>query len=55
MCDAIQGVPTNLSMPGRKTPSPGNFDQSVTTEVATANFAAWFKDKYLPDCKCFLV
>jgi len=55
MCDAIQGVVrknTSFGMGSAKPASPsGTWDASVSTEAAVVNFAAWFKNKYLPTCE----
>jgi hypothetical protein len=43
MCDAIEGV-----VPGEKNLPDEN---GVGVSVALNNYAAWFKDTYLPGCK----
>lgn len=55
MCDTMEGVRqvdttgngTNIAVPNATVPGP----QGVGLDKALPNFAAWYKNEYLPDCK----
>jgi len=54
MCDAIQGVPTNLNAAGIRKPAlparPASYEETVPVDVAMDNFAKWYKDEYISTC-----